>query len=109
MPARKMFLRSRGDMRTRLMAAFSYLGVLVFVPLVLNRDDEYVHFHARQGLVLWMWGILGLFGLHMPGVGKWMFSFSALMVSVFSLMGLVSVAFNRAWKLPGVFWLAMRL
>jgi len=86
--------------RSSLMAALSYLGILCFVPLILNKDDEYVRFHARQGLVLWVWSVLALFGLHLPGIGEWLFGFSSMAVVAFSVAGLVSVAFRRAWKLP---------
>ena len=80
----------------------SYLGILCFVPMLLNKGDEYVYFHAKQGLVIWMWGILAIFALHVPGIGKWLFSISALGVVIFSVVGLVSVLLNRAWKLPFV-------
>ena len=86
--------------RTPLLAALSYLGILCFVPLVVNKDDEYVLFHSRQGLVLWMWSVLSLLGLHLPVVGEWFFGFSAMAIFVLSLAGLASVAFRRAWRLP---------
>ncbi len=93
--------RTKGT-RSRLLAVLSYLGILCFVPLLTNRDDEYVYFHARQGLVIWMWGVLAIFALYLPGIGKWLFSVSALGVVIYSIVGLVSVALNRAWKLPFV-------
>lgn len=102
-------VRRRDAVRSRIMAALSYMGVLVFVPLVMSRDDEFVYFHAKQGLVLWIWGLFGLFGLHLPGIGKWWFSFSAMMVFGLSLIGIASVLFNRAWKLPGIYTLSTKL
>nr|CAX83782.1 Magnetosome protein MamF [uncultured bacterium] len=93
-------VRSQGGIRSQLMAALSYLGILCFVPLLMNRNDEYVAFHARQGLIIWMWGVLAIFALYLPGIGKWAFSISMLAVAVFSIIGLVSVLLNRAWKLP---------
>ena len=89
-----------GGYRSPLMAALSYLGILCFVPLMMNKDDEYVYFHSRQGLILWMWSVLAMFALHIPGIGKWLFSFSAMAIVVFSVMGLASVAFRRSWRLP---------
>ena len=86
--------------RTPLLAALSYLGILCFVPLVVNKDDEYVLFHSRQGLVLWMWSVLALLALHLPVVGEWFFGFSSMAILVLSLAGLASVAFRRAWRLP---------
>ena len=93
-------LRTTGGTRSRLLATCSYLGVLCFVPLMLNQDDEYVFFHAKQGLVIWMWGVLALFALHLPGIGKWFFSVSALAVLALSVLGVISVLLNKAWKLP---------
>ena len=49
-----------------------------------------------------MWGVLGIFSLYLPGVGKWLFSMTALGVVVFSAVGILSVVLNRAWKLPFV-------
>lgn len=95
--------------RSRLMALMSYLGVLVFVPLAMNRDDEYVYFHARQGLIIWIAGILAIFMLYLPGMGKLIFSFLAMMVVIFSLLGLVSVLLHKAWKLPVVYGLSTKL
>ncbi|BAE49216.1 hypothetical protein [Paramagnetospirillum magneticum] len=91
------------------MAALSYLGILCFVPLMRYRDDQYVQFHARQGLVLWMWAVLSLFILEVPVIGKWVFGFSSTLILVLSVAGLASVAFRRAWKLPLVAYIADRI
>ena len=91
--------RTQGN-RTRLYAIMSYLGILCFVPMLMNRDDEYVYFHAKQGLVIWMWSVLAMFALYVPGIGKFLFSFSAMGVVLYSVIGIVSVVLNRAWKLP---------
>ncbi len=93
-------VHTKGGLRSRLMAVMSYLGILCFVPLLRNDDDEFVYFHAKQGLVIWMWGVLGVFSMYLPGIGKWMFSFSLLAVIAFSVIGLISALLNRAWKLP---------
>ncbi|MBF0373262.1 MAG: hypothetical protein HQL39_07555 [Alphaproteobacteria bacterium] len=89
-----------GGTRSMLMAGMSYLGILCFVPLMMNKDDEFVHFHAKQGLVLWMWSVLAMFALHLPGIGKFLFGLSSMAVVVLALIGLVSVGFRRNWKLP---------
>ncbi len=102
-------VESTGELRSRIMAALSYLGILCFVPLLRAQDDEFVQFHARQGLVLWMWGILAIFSLSMPGIGKWFFSFSGMSIMAFSAIGLVSVVLQRAWRLPVIHMLAERL
>ncbi|MBF0281880.1 MAG: hypothetical protein HQM07_04880 [Zetaproteobacteria bacterium] len=99
----------RAGLKSKLMACMSYLGVLCLVPLLMNRDDSFVNFHARQGLVLWIWSVLAFFSLHLPGLGKWFCSMSLLMVFAFSMIGLVSVLLRKAWKLPLIHSLAVKL
>lgn len=93
--------RARGA-RSRLLAFMSYLGILCFVPLFTNKGDEYVAFHAKQGLIIWMLGVIGIFALYLPSFGKFMFSAAVMAVVVYSAIGAASVLLNRAWKLPGV-------
>ena len=93
-------IESDGGAKTMFLALISYLGILCLVPLVVNRDDEYVSFHARQGLVLWMWGVLAIFGLYVPVLGPMFFSISALLIMVCSVIGIVSVTLTKAWRIP---------
>ncbi|CAK0765543.1 putative Magnetosome protein MamF [Gammaproteobacteria bacterium] len=93
----------------KIMALFSYLGILCLIPLIFNTDDRYVAFHARQGLVLWMWGVLSIFSLYIPGVGVYFFSCSSFLILVASGYGLVAVLFDRWWKIPGIFALTKKL
>ena len=101
--------RDAGSYRPQLMAALGYLGILCFVPLLTDRDDEYVYFHVKQGLVLWMWSVLAMFSFHLPGIGKWLFGFSSMSVLILSVAGLASVAFRRAWRLPLIHSLAEKI
>jgi uncharacterized membrane protein len=95
-------LEGERSVRSKMLALLSYMGVLCLVPLVVNKTNEFVTFHARQGLVLWIWGVLAIFGLYVPVVGPLFFSVSALLIMAFSLAGLVSVLLTKAWKLPMV-------
>ncbi|MBF0439035.1 MAG: hypothetical protein HQL93_07930 [Magnetococcales bacterium] len=91
------------------MALLSYMSVLCLVPMILRRDDAFVNFHARQGLVLWIWGVLAIFSLHIPIVGAFFFSASVMAIMLMSLAGLVSVLLAKTWPLPGVSMLAQKL
>jgi uncharacterized membrane protein len=102
-------LRTEAGLKPRLLAAFSYMGVLCFVPLILNRSDEFVFFHSKQGLIIWIWGVLAVFALHVPVIGKFVFGISALGVLLYSLVGLVSVVLLKAWRLPIVYQLTAKL
>lgn len=90
-------------MRSRIMAILSYIGILCFVPLLRNKDDEFVDFHAKQGLVIWMWSVLAIFAFYLPGLGTWLFSFSTLAVIILSIIGVISASLNKAWRLPLIY------
>ncbi len=94
--------------RAKLLAGLSYLGILCFVPLMFGRGDRFVNFHARQGLVIWIWGVVSLIVLPLP-FGRLFFSLSSTTILVFSLIGVASVALGNTWKLPIVSDLADRL
>ncbi|MBF0191948.1 MAG: hypothetical protein HQL99_12540 [Magnetococcales bacterium] len=87
-------------MKIRMMAALSYMGILCLVPVLLNKTDRFIDFHARQGLVLWIWSVLSFFAMHIPGLGPYLFSTSTVLVLFLSAFGLVSVALNTCWKIP---------
>ena len=99
-------VRGETGIRSCVLGAMSYMGILCFVPLLMNRDDEFVHFHAKQGLVIWICSVLAIFALHLPGVGKWFFSTLALAVVMLSVIGVVAVLLRKAWKLPLVYNIA---
>lgn len=84
----------------KLWSAFSYLWLAVFIPLLFKRDSEFVNFHARQGLVVFIGGLILM--LLLPLVG-WVISF------LFSLRGLVAVWQDQEVELPGVKWVLEKI
>lgn len=104
-----VMLEREEGVSARLLAAMSYLGVLSLVPLVVNRTDSYVQFHARQGVVLWMWEVLAIYTLLVPAVGQLFFRVSSMICLLLSVVGLISVLLGRAWKFPLVGDWAARL
>ena len=96
----KQVVRRESGIHSYAMGILSYMGVLCLVPLITNRDDEFIHFHAKQGLVIWMWSVLAIMALYVPGLGNFFFSSSAMLIVLASVIGIVSVLFSRAWKLP---------
>ncbi len=89
-----------GRIRTLILGVLSYLGVLCFIPLMASDKDEFVLFHARQGLVLWGWAVLAGISLLVPGIGSAFFTISSVAVIVLSIAGIISVSMRKAWKLP---------
>ncbi|MBF0588385.1 MAG: hypothetical protein HQL53_04590 [Magnetococcales bacterium] len=104
---RKIFRRVGTS--SQIMSGMSYLGILSLIPLILSRDDAFVQFHARQGVLLWIWEVLAIYSLVLPGVGKIFFQTSSFLCFFLSVVGLASVMLGRAWRLPFVGNLAQRL
>ncbi|MBF0283537.1 MAG: hypothetical protein HQL51_03665 [Magnetococcales bacterium] len=86
--------------RTRTMALLSYMSVLCLIPLIFDHNEPFVRFHARQGVVLWIWSVLAMFSLHLPILGGYIFSVSALLIGALSLFGVVAVLMAKRWRLP---------
>jgi uncharacterized membrane protein len=105
----KSVVRGEGGARAYIMGVMSYMGVLCFVPLMSNSDDEYILFHAKQGLVIWAWSVIAVMALFVPGIGKLFFSTSALAVIIISIVGIVSVLLRKAWKLPIIYTIASKI
>jgi len=43
-----------GGEKNTLMGVLAYLGPLVFIPLLTEKNDPFVRYHVRQGLVLFV-------------------------------------------------------
>ena len=95
--------------KARFLAALSYLGILCLVPLVVGDQDSYVRFHARQGMVLWIWGLFSVFALHLPGVGPFFFGISIVAIMLISISGMILAGMGKAWRLPVIATLAEKL
>lgn len=83
-----------------LMGVLSYLGILVVIPLMMAKDDAFVKFHAKQGLVLALIGVLVWF------VGMNMWSLWSLLqlvnlgVIILSIIGIINVVNHKEAEIP---------
>ncbi|MBI1833968.1 MAG: hypothetical protein HYR90_04040 [Candidatus Andersenbacteria bacterium] len=81
----------------RLMAALSYLAVLVFVPLLSSRQDPFVAYHAKQGLVILAGYILGVIAAAwIPVIGNVI----VLILIIISVVGVIQAVQGKRWKIP---------
>ena len=60
------------DKESRTFGALSYLSILFLLPYFLRRNDEFAMYHAKQGLVLLVFGVLSDILSAIPGIG-WIF------------------------------------
>lgn len=81
----------------RIMAALSYVGFLVLVPLFVSRDNKYVYWHAKQGLVLLIGLIVAVIATQwISAVGNILF----LVLLLVDVAALSQALLGRSWKIP---------
>ncbi len=88
---------------SKILAAIAYLWFLSIVMLVLKRQDAFVQFHARQGLLLLIISIVGWFIL--PFIA-WLVQ---IIVFVGIVYGFMQAMHGKYWKLPYIGSLAEKL
>ena len=75
---------------TTIMASIAYLGPLVLVPLLTKRENQFVMFHVKQGLVLFgielalMFVTMMSFGILAPITG--LINFGLLILSIIGIL-----------------------
>lgn len=80
---------------SNLMAALSYLWLLSVVMLVIKKDDPFVLFHAKQGLVLFL-GSIALWFIPILG---WLLQ---LAIFVMVVIGFIKALSGEKYQLPVV-------
>lgn len=76
-------------------AAAGYLWVLSLVVLAARKDNEFVRFHASQGVLLFVISVILWF---IPVLG-WLLN---IVVAVAAIVGIVKALQGEKWELPVV-------
>jgi len=97
--------RIRAINRLTILALFSYVYILVIIPLIFSRKNPFIKFHAKQGLILFALWSLGLFSLYVP-ILPWFFG---LFIAFCILCGVVNVFLSKEKALPLIGGLANRI
>ena len=83
-----------------IMGILAYLGVLVVIPYLIAKDDPFVKFHIKQGLVLLVIEVLAW----ILSMTLWPFMMVLwlvkIVVFVLMIIGIVNVVQGREKKLP---------
>ncbi len=85
----------------KLMAAISYLGLLVIVPILVAREDKFTMWHAKQG-VLVLIGYVVASILSAVGPLSILGSLFWLAMIIVSVVGFVQALQGKWWELPVV-------
>lgn len=93
------------ETNSNVIAALSYFWILSVVFYVTNKNDKFVVFHARQGMVLFALSLLSM----IPVFGWMIAPVITLVVLVASLIGAIKAYQNEEYRLPVVADLAEKI
>ena len=82
------------------LAILSYIGILVFIPWLMAKNDKFVMFHVKQGITLFIaevitWGISFI-----PVVGTIIAIIFNIIWLVFSVIGIINTLEGEKKELP---------
>ena len=87
--------------KNTLMAILAYIGPLVIVSYLTAKDDSFVKFHIKQGLVLFVIEVMVWFLGSSMFYQFWMlFNLINLATLVFSIIGIVNAVHGKEQELP---------
>ena len=91
-----------GTEKNTLMGVLAYLGVLVLVPLFVAKDEPFVKYHIKQGLVLFvveagLWFVGGMMYILYP-----LIMIVNIACIVLSIIGIINVVKGEEKELPVV-------
>ncbi len=92
--------KTEGSGKINAMAILSYLWILFLVPLLAAKDDDFAQFHAKQGLVLFIVGIIGMFIGAIPFLGWILAPLVSLFCLILAIIGLINVFKGEKKELP---------
>lgn len=94
---------SHAHANATLMAVLAYLGILILIPFLMSKDDPFVKFHIRQGLVLVIIELIVWFIGSMFFYNLWqLVQLVNLATLILAIIGIVNVINHKEAELPVV-------
>jgi len=101
MPPQPNQVPANGQSNNTLMAILAYLGILIIVPFLTDaKNDPFVKFHIKQGLVLIISWIVGTFIGVVPILGWMLVPLFGIFNLVCLIMGIINAASGNQKELP---------
>lgn len=83
----------------RMAAILSYIPVLCFIPLLSMKDNKEAHFHARQGVLLFLIELVAVIFL-IDGISSFVFKALLIAAVALSVVGIYFALQGKNYKLP---------
>ncbi|MFH1638015.1 MAG: hypothetical protein ABIB71_06325 [Candidatus Woesearchaeota archaeon] len=78
----------------------AYIFILFILPLAFRKDDDFAHFHAKQGLVFFITAFAAAIFLLIPIVGWIVGSLIIVALAAFWALAVIHVLFGKTWSMP---------
>jgi len=84
-----------------IISAIGYIWLLFLVPLLLKKNDEFCQFHARQGLVLFIFSLIIMVLGGIPVLG-WLIILPVgwILIAILALLGIINALQGKKWEMP---------
>ena len=83
----------------KLFGVLSYLGILVLIPLLVKKDSAWVQDHAKQGLVMLIYWVVGALVFWIPIIG-WLLGLALFIVWIMEIIKVLGG--NKPYIIPGL-------
>lgn len=91
---------SKDVSENKAMAAISYLGILFLIPLLAKKDSDFAQYHAKQGMILFIFEIILWIVAMIPVLG-WILGFVGwIFAFILFILGLVNALNGVKKPLP---------
>lgn len=90
-------------------AALSYVFFLWIFSFIFKKDNNFAHFHARQGIVIFIFEIACLFFPIIPFIGVIVYRAGMFILLMVSLYGVYSSLIGKMVKIPVIGNIAEKL
>ena len=86
--------------QTNVMAIISYIGPLCLIPFLTKEKDEFVKFHAKQGLVLFAGEVITWIIVGVVPILWFLGNLLGICWLILSIIGIMNVVKNEKKEIP---------
>jgi uncharacterized membrane protein len=91
--------KTQGSKKNTGMAILAY--IIFFIPLLTDaKDDPFVKYHVKQGLVLFIGYIIEMFIGQIPIIGWILYPFLGIFLFILFIIGIINAANGKEKPLP---------
>ena len=81
-------------------AFLAYCTIFVLIPLFVKKDDEFVHWHVKQGLVMLIAAVIIWIIIMLPVLGMIFGGLLGFILFAYWILAVVHVLQGKQWELP---------